>query len=33
MLLREIIVYVFQKHTKHINTLDRQNADILALKF
>jgi len=32
MLLREIIVHVFQKHTKHLNTLSRQNANILASK-
>ena len=32
MLLSEIIVHVFQKHTKNINTLSRQNAKFLALK-
>jgi len=32
MLLRNNIVHVFQKHTKHINTLRRQNANNLALK-
>jgi hypothetical protein len=32
MLLSEIIFNVFQKNTKHTNTLSRQNVKILALK-
>jgi len=32
MLLSEIIVNVPQKYTKHVKTLTRQKANILALK-